>query len=295
MSEAVLPALEGEIDTLVRTVGDKKPVQCIWGFINGVSNSKEEALASANLISTAADGEMVFSMPNDTKVWGSIDALVCGVLKLGIDTPVVRLAVRFFRYLLWLSEQDSNQSPVIIFAHSQAAIISEHALELLSKRERDQLRIFTFGGGSFIAPGKSHPESHNYASAADLVCRMGSPTLQMLALKRYYGMKSGLAESQIIRQLAVQDVMLDLDTLNMEVFETYASHRNKYYEQEFDTLRNVTVLDPGNRWEHSFSNSCYQNVVSEIVTKYRSTIKPQTTTVALIEISSNNIEELALG
>ena len=58
-------------------------------------------------------------------------------------------------------------------AHSQGAIITEHALEILSKKEREQLIIFTFGGGSFIAAGKSHPDSHNYASAADFRLSFG--------------------------------------------------------------------------------------------------------------------------
>jgi hypothetical protein len=42
MHEAVLPPSQGKIDALIRTVGEKKPGQCIWGFINGINNSKEE-------------------------------------------------------------------------------------------------------------------------------------------------------------------------------------------------------------------------------------------------------------
>lgn len=269
MTEEVLPALEGQINTLVRTVGQKSPHQCIWGFINGVSNSKNDALESTNLISTAAAGEMVFSMPNDSEGFGIIDGLVCFVLKFNIDVPAVQWAVQFFRYLLKLSEQDSTQPPVIIFAHSQGAIISEHALELLTPQERQKIRIFTFGGGSFIAPGTSHPDSHNYASASDLVCRLGSPNSQILALQRYYGLKEGLSEEKIIRQLAVQDAMLHLDTLNPDVIEIYTNHRAKHYEQEFSKISNVTVLDPGSQWEHRFNNRCYQNIVSEIITKHR--------------------------
>src|SRR6185503_1117444 len=38
--KAILP-IQDEIETLVRIVGKKKPGQCVWGFINGILNSRE--------------------------------------------------------------------------------------------------------------------------------------------------------------------------------------------------------------------------------------------------------------
>ena len=77
MHEAMLPPLEGQIDTLIRTFGKEAEHQCIWAFINGVSNTKGEALASAELISKAAKDEMVLSMPNDTVFFGLKDGAAC--------------------------------------------------------------------------------------------------------------------------------------------------------------------------------------------------------------------------
>lgn len=34
-------------------------------------------------------------------------------------------------------------------------------------------------------------------------------------------------------------------------------------------LSNVTVLDSGSMWEHSFNNEIYQNIVREKIEKYR--------------------------
>ena len=153
-------------------------------------------------------------------------------------------------------------------AHSQGAIITEHALEILSKKEREQLIIFTFGGGSFIAAGKSHPDSHNYASAADFVCRLGSPNVQYLALQRYFGSKEGRSEQEVIYQLALYDAMLDLDFTNPKTIETYTKQRMKHYEKEFSKISNVTVLDPDPKWKHRFSSSCYQAAVQMITEKY---------------------------
>lgn len=186
-----------------------------------------------------------------------------------------------------------------MFAHSQGALISEHALELLAKKEREKICIFTFGGASLIAPGKSHPDSHNYASASDLICRIGSPNLQILALQRYYGLKEGLSEEQIIRQLAIKDAMLALDTSNPETIELYAKHRTKYYEKEFAEISNVTILDPGDpssTWEHEFKNSAYQNVVAEIIKKYKSSqIIENSADTAPQLICDNAEDELAMA
>ncbi len=275
MHEAMLPPLEGQIDTLIRTFGKETEHQCIWAFINGVSNTKGEALASAELISKAAKNEMVLSMPNDTEFFGLKDGAACIVLKLGIDTPIVQWTAKFFRYLLKKSEIHSSHPPVIIFVHSQGAIISEHALELLKSSERNKIRIFTFGGGSFIAPGKCHPDSHNYASAADLVCSLGSPNLRFLAMQIYLGNKEGKSQEQVIYQLAFQDAMLDLDSTDLKVFETYLRQRIKNYNQEIAQLANVTILDPDTdcKWKHEFKSDCYQEKVKSKIDEYQNILK----------------------
>src|SRR5581483_9932257 len=93
-----------ELDVLARMVGQKSPDQCIWGFINGIRNTREEAIESSNLISEKAGNELVISLRNDQVLWGAKEASVAVLLKLGIDTPIVKNAVLFLRYLLSLSE-----------------------------------------------------------------------------------------------------------------------------------------------------------------------------------------------
>lgn len=58
---------------LNRTVGKESQNQCIWAFINGISNTKDEALESAEIISKVTNGEVVLSMPNDTVLSGLKD------------------------------------------------------------------------------------------------------------------------------------------------------------------------------------------------------------------------------
>jgi hypothetical protein len=208
-------------------------------------------------------------MPNDTAWFCVKDGAVSFALKFLGNTLIVSWAAQFFRFLLDLAKKDSSQPPIVIFAHSQGAIIAEHALELLDKNERERLIIFTFGGGSFISPGKSHPDSHNYASATDFVCRIGSPNLQYLALQRYFGGKNGQNQQEVAYQLASLDAMLNLDTTDLKAIEAFTQQRAEHYEKEFTKIGNVTVLDPDPKCRYAFENSCYQSALQTIVKKYQ--------------------------
>lgn len=259
----------GELDVLARMIGQKTLGQCTWGFINGIRNKREEAIESFDLISKKAGNELVISLRNDQVLWGAKEASAAILLKIGLDTPIVKNAVQFLRYLLSLSENKENPSPIILFAHSQGAAIAEHAIALLAKQDREKIRIFTFGGWSFIAPNAAHQDSHNYASVGDLIPRMGSFNSQYFAIRRYEGLKEGLNEKEIIYNLAFGDAIKDLDCLDRHVLERYTQERCKFYRNEFDKISNVTVIDSGSMWEHSFKNESYQKFVETTIKKYR--------------------------
>lgn len=259
----------GELNVLARMIGQKSTGQFTWGFINGIRNKKEEAIESSDLISKKAGNELVISLRNDEVLWGTKEVSVAILLKIGLDTPIVKNAVQFLHYLLSLSESKENPSPIILFAHSQGAAIAEHAITLLAKQDRKKIRIFTFGGWSFIASNAAHPDSHNYASVGDLIPRMGSFNSQYFAIRRYEGLKEGLNEKEIIYNLAFGDAIKDLDCLDRHVLERYTQERCKFYRNEFDKISNVTVIDSGSMWEHSFKNESYQKFVETTVKKYR--------------------------
>jgi hypothetical protein len=260
--------LPDDIALLVRTVGAYRKGQCIWGFFGGISNARDETLASAKLISEASNGELVFTLPNDRRMYGVQDLLLCFSMKMSHDPVIVQTAVKFLQYLLETAEKEAATPPVVVFAHSQGAIIAEHALQLLSEEERQRIRLFTLGGGSFIAPGQAHPDSHNYVSATDYVCHFGSPNLQHLALQLYFGRKQGKEARNVISQLAADDALFDLDSANPTTIALYAKQRAQYYERQLLQISNVTVLDPDPKERHVFVSSCYQKALKEIVQKY---------------------------
>ncbi len=258
-----------ESDLLARVVGTKTEGQCVWGFINGVLNSRDDAVESSYLISRAAGGEQVISLQNDSAYGGMKDFSVCLIFKTGVSTPIVGNAVKFLLHLLALSARDKHHPPVIIFAHSQGAAIAEHALSFLSERDRKKIRVFTFGGWDFIPPHFAHHASHNYISVADLIPRLGSMNHQYFVMRRYEGVKAGLSLDEIIRDLAFEDAINTLDTLDPSGLNKYARERRKYYELEFKKISNVTTVEAESSLEHSFSNGNYQEKVRWVIDRYK--------------------------
>ena len=98
---------------------------------------------------------------------------------------------------------------------------------------------------------------------------MGSYNSQYFAIRRYEGLKEGLSNDEIIRRLAFGDAIQELDCLDPYVHERYAQERCKFYRSEFEKISNVTVVNSGSMWEHSFKNESYQNIVLEKIEKYR--------------------------
>jgi hypothetical protein len=173
-----------------------------------------------------------------------------------------------------LSLQEESNLPVIVFAHSQGAIISEHALKLLNIDERRKIRIFTFGGGSFLEVDSCHPESHNYTSRNDLVSSIGSPYFRSLAHHRYLLMKEGLSEEAIIEQWALDDALLYLDSVDAHFFQSFIEQRINHYKKLMEKISNITILDPDPicYLEHQFCSECYQKEVENLVKKYQASL-----------------------
>ena len=117
-------------------VGEKSPDQCTWGFINGIRNTREEAIESSNLISEKAENELVVSLRNDQVLWGVKEASVALLLKMGIDTPVVKNAVLFFViYFLYRKIKEIPQSFYLLIAKVRP-LLNMLSLCFLSKRDR---------------------------------------------------------------------------------------------------------------------------------------------------------------
>lgn len=261
--------VDKEFKDALRDVGTEQPGQCIWGFVNGISNSAQQALQSANLISKLANGEQVWSLVNDAKFWGNL--LEAVAQKLNYRSEVVKFGLQFLRFLIELSNQSPSKPPIVVFAHSQGALIVDLALDELKPEERNRIHVYTFGGAAFIPPGKAHPDSHNHFSIADVIPRIAMQDLSAVLFRLYEGKKMGYNPSQVIDQLIQEDVEIHLDSQNLVLVEEFKKQRRQHYESAFQKSQNISILDENisSFWEHSFAIPSYQQVVGKIINQYR--------------------------
>jgi hypothetical protein len=254
----------------VKEVGEIREGQCIWGFVNGILNTSAKARASATLICNMTGGEHVWYLTNDAYIRSSGDAIA---QKSGHDTETVKFCAQFFKMLADLSDQSLSdvKPPVVVVTHSQGALIAHRALERVASAIRQRIRIFTFGGAALISPDASHPESHNYFSAGDLISRLTSRDPALFLLELHEGTKAGLTVEQVIAQMIQDDADVYMTSQDEKAIKAYWKERQKYYDDKLHGLRNVTVLDEdrSGTFEHAFINPIYQNVLKKIIHGYQ--------------------------
>ena len=217
-----------------------------------------------------AGDEHVWYLVNDALIGSSGDAIA---QKKGHETKTVKLCVQFFKMLTDLSDQSSStvKPPIIVFAHSQGALIANMALNRLPPTMRQRIRVIALGGAGLVSPDISHPESHNYFSVGDLIPRLTSCGLALFLLELHEGTKAGLTVPQIIAQMIQDDADIYMTSQDEKAMKAYWEERQKYYEDKLHSVRNVTVLDEkrSGTWEHAFLNPIYQDVLKKIVQEYR--------------------------
>lgn len=260
---------EKEFKDAIREVGQEKEGQCIWGFINGLSNSPSQALESASFISKIAQGEHVLYLVNE-----ALRSLPDSIAqKFGHHSESVKFSAQFFKILIDLSEQTSSQNKpkIIVFSHSQGALIANLALSRLTPKERKKIHLFTLGGATLIEPYAAHPESHNYFSLSDLISKLTSYALCTFLLRLHNGKKVGLKLEQIIEQLILEDIEMRLETRDQQAIAKFRKQREEHYAHELWKSQNITILNDESTkfFEHALKSPCYREQVIEIIDKYR--------------------------
>lgn len=263
--------VEKEFKDIVREIGQAQEGQCVWGFINGIFNTPMQALKSASLISQYTGNQHVLSLINDGGLLGNLpDA---AMQKIGIHNKIIKFGAQFFEMLVKISDShlSADKPPVIVFAHSQGALIAHLALTHLDAKIKQRIRIFTLGGVAFIEPGEAHSESHNYFSIADPVAKLASYGLCMLILRLHEGNKMGLSQDQILENLIQEDVDNHLATHDPYIIDKFKADRQIFYKNELEKSQNVTLIDQNisGFLEHTLSIPCYQKVLKDIIDKYR--------------------------
>lgn len=261
---------EKEFEDAIRDIGKKQPGQCIWGYVNGVFTKPPRAQECTALIEKYTKGQQVWSLVNNAtpKTLGRlIDALE---QKFNLESDIVKNGVHFLKFLIDLSNQDFLHPPVVIFAHSQGALIVDLALEQLNPDERKQVHVFTFGAAKFVSPGKAHPVSHNYLSIVDPIPMFASKDTYRFLLHSHEGKKRGLTPADIIQECIKQDLICDYQEFPTDTPHQMLKERQMHYENELLKIQNITLLEPAESdfWEHRFDLPSYQTIIKEIIERY---------------------------
>lgn len=259
---------EKEFEHAVKEVGQFKEGQCIWGFINGISNSASQALKSATVISKFTGDQHVLYLINNAGCLGNLTDVA--IQKIEINNQIVKFGAQFFKMLIELADASPSKPPIVILAHSQGALIAYLALKLLKSEEKNRIRVFTLGGAAFISPGDAHSDSHNYFSVADPVPRLTSYDFFLLILRLHEAKKMGLSQEQIIEHLIQEDFDKHFTTHDPQVIDNFRKKRQEHYENELQRSRNVTLIDNNisGTWEHCLAIPSYQSIVREIIDKF---------------------------
>jgi hypothetical protein len=256
----------------VREEGEYNEGQCIWGFVNGILNGEQGAKGSAKLISGYAEGERVWLLNNDAMIsnFGNLGSAFSQKTGL-ISTEAIPRAIHYLRLLLSVSQKAGNCVPVVIFAHSQGAMIVNQALNGLSAQEQELIRVFTFGGAEFIPVGKAHADSHNFIATKDTTVRGVSLNFVPLFLRLWNERKSGFNDQQIISQWIDEDIIFYIDSETQDTIHIFEETRRQFYETIVVRAANITVLQSPftEIFGHLFSSTSYQKKVKELVEKYR--------------------------
>ncbi len=250
----------------IRDVGVAKKGQPIWGFVNGISTNAERALDCATYISNHSGGQQVWSFVNDAYFgngWTLKDAFY---QKLNKETVSVKLCIQFLKFLIDLSKERGEQRPIVIFAHSQGALIVDLALNKLTTEERKRIQAYTFGGLALISSEKSNAQ--NFFSSKDPIPFFASKDRVQFLLRFHLRQKLGLTAQEIIEECVKEDfVSYYQQDVSLESVEEFRQRREQHYKNELKQSENITILDDtiSEFWEHSFDLPSYQAKIRELV------------------------------
>jgi len=156
-------------------------------FINGIFNTKEDALQSGRFIQESLNGYQVNVMHNASH--GALDLFDFAIEKVGISTSVcIQL------YHLMKSGIDSGKT-VILQAHSEGGTITKRALGMLTDEEKASVRFIGYGTGSIISDHLLISNETNI-SMGDLVALGANFCKTLVFPERYSGQINYLEPKQ---------------------------------------------------------------------------------------------------
>lgn len=170
-------------------------------FLNGIMNTLEDAIESANLISEQFGGCYVYLLKNETGGL-SVDLIGVGAQMAKVYTSTCVDVEAGIREIM---EQHPDKN-VLVLCHSKGALIFDRVIDRLPVDYLKRMCVFTFGGAHIIKPRRGLMAVMNYVSSRDIVplscnfltilshvCIKKKEYLKILDGRGYYGLDHAFA------------------------------------------------------------------------------------------------------
>lgn len=86
------------------------------------------------------------------------------------------------------------------------------------------------------------------------------------------GFKEGLTQEQLICRWAEEDALLYVDAIDDRTVQNYVNQRKDHIKKQLEEMRNITIVESGPSYEHSFRNDSYQKALLAVIEKYRKNV-----------------------
>ncbi|MFZ4773488.1 MAG: DUF6531 domain-containing protein, partial [Chlamydiia bacterium] len=157
------------VDSHIYKVGSRPLRKGCIIFINGINNTKEDAVASALQLSKYGDGAEICGIYNATNGI-PLDVGECGVVGLtNMNTPPATLLKNKIDELIATRPSDEN---FLVVCHSGGGIHLNNFLKTAPTHVQERLIVLTISSAAII-PQEICFQSFNYASTSDLVPKIG--------------------------------------------------------------------------------------------------------------------------
>ena len=141
-------------------------------FVNGILNTSDDCLETANEISEIFGGSKIYFTYNPSHgLMGDISNMIRGVFFGSFLYAATKLAENIQERIQDLKSGKIEGGPkekrrVILLAHSGGGVILKLAMSLLSVKEMKKISVYTFGSGVVFSDDNFH-KATNYISKSD--------------------------------------------------------------------------------------------------------------------------------
>lgn len=182
----------------------------------------------------------------------------------GLSPEIVNIALEYLNFLILQSEQTGINTPIVVVAHSEGAMIAEHVVRQMELSKRKKIQFWTLGGAGFVPNGICHQNTCNFIKQYDAISRAISPIDYRILIIRDQFCEENL--DFVANFLAKEDLIIEgLD--ESLAHEFWERERTQKYRKRLDELCNTSIIyhEKESGVQHGFDDHHYQAKLRELI------------------------------